>query len=79
MSNVPIPKGEIVVDDRGRTSLARVRSQEHRYDRYHAEELENGTIVLTPLITFTPAGLDEFLADPNRSGTRRQRPERDTP
>jgi hypothetical protein len=61
MANVPMPRGEIVVDIRGRTNLARVRSPEHRHTRYHAEEHEDGTI--------------EFLAGPHRTGTRRQRPE----
>lgn len=40
---------EVVVDERGRTSLARVRS--HAYDRYIAEELPDGTLVLTPAVT----------------------------
>jgi hypothetical protein len=40
---------EVVVDERGRTSLARVRS--HAYDRYIAEELPDGTLILTPAIT----------------------------
>jgi hypothetical protein len=76
MANVSMPRGEIVVDRRGRTNLARVRSPEHQHDRYHAEEHDDGTIVLTPLLTFTPAGLEEFLADPHKTGTRRQRPDR---
>jgi hypothetical protein len=42
---------EVVVDERGRTSLARVRS--HRYDRYTAEELPDGTLVLTPAVTIS--------------------------
>jgi hypothetical protein len=40
---------EIVVDERGRTSLARVRH--HAYDRYLAEEFPDGTLVLTPAVT----------------------------
>jgi hypothetical protein len=40
---------EVVVDERGRTSLARVRS--HDYDRYLVEELPDGTLVLTPAVT----------------------------
>ncbi len=42
---------EITVDQRGRTSLARVRSRNH--DRYLAEELPNGTLVLTPAVTIS--------------------------
>lgn len=42
---------EVVVDERGRTSLARVRT--HSYDRYFAEELPDGTIVLTPAVTIS--------------------------
>ena len=42
---------EVIVDERGRTSLARVRS--HIYDRYTAEELPDGTLVLTPAITIS--------------------------
>ncbi len=40
---------EVVVDRRGRTSLAKVRS--HDYDRYLVEELPDGTLVLTPAVT----------------------------
>jgi hypothetical protein len=40
---------EVVVDERGRTSLARVRH--HNYDRYLAEELPDGILVLTPAVT----------------------------
>lgn len=40
---------EIVVDERGRTSLARVRT--HAYDRYLVEEFPDGTLVLTPAVT----------------------------
>jgi hypothetical protein len=40
---------ELVVDERGRTSLARVRS--HDYDRYMVEEFPDGTLVLTPAVT----------------------------
>jgi hypothetical protein len=42
-------RGELVVDERGRTSLARVRS--HDYDRYLVEEFDDGTLVLTPAVT----------------------------
>jgi hypothetical protein len=40
---------EVVVDERGRTSLARVRS--HHYNRYLVEELPDGTLMLTPAVT----------------------------
>jgi hypothetical protein len=82
MSNTAVPRGEIVVDDRGRTSLAKVRTRQ--FTRYLADEHEDGTIVLTPAVTVTPdqlerlreLGADAFLADPHRDGTRRQRPDR---
>lgn len=61
MVNIAIPPGEIVVDSRGRTSLARVRT--HDYDRYLAREHEDGTIVLTPAITVTPAELEKIRQD----------------
>jgi hypothetical protein len=46
---------EITVDERGRTSLARVRRQKH--ERYRAEEYPDGTLVLTPLVTVPVASL----------------------
>jgi hypothetical protein len=46
---------ELVVDERGRTSLARVRK--HQYDRYTVEEFPDGTLVLTPAITISPVEL----------------------
>jgi hypothetical protein len=52
---------ELVVDERGRTSLARVRS--HQYDRYMAEEFPDGTLVLTPLVTISAVEL-AALSDP---------------
>jgi hypothetical protein len=54
-------RGELVVDERGRTSLARVRS--HDYDKYIAEEFEDGTLVLTPAVTITAVEL-AALRDP---------------
>jgi hypothetical protein len=48
-------QGELVVDERGRTSLARVRS--HHYERYTVEEFPDGTLVLTPAITISPLEL----------------------
>jgi hypothetical protein len=53
--------GELVVDERGRTSLARVRT--HNYDRYTVEEFSDGTLVLTPAITISPLEL-AALRDP---------------
>lgn len=52
---------ELVVDDRGRTSLARVRS--HHYDRYIVEEFPDGTLVLTPAVTISAVEL-AALSDP---------------
>jgi len=60
MANVALPKGEIVVDARGRTSLARVRDQE--FTRYLVDEHADGTLVLTPAIVVTPAELDRLRA-----------------
>jgi hypothetical protein len=61
MVNVAVPRGEIVVDSRGRTSLARVRTRD--FARYLAAEDEDGTIVLTPAITLTPAEVDRLRED----------------
>lgn len=52
---------ELVVDDRGRTSLARVRS--HDYNRYLVEEFPDGTLVLTPAVTVSAIEL-AALSDP---------------
>jgi hypothetical protein len=52
---------ELVVDERGRTSLARVRS--HHYDRYMVEEFPDGTLVLTPAVTISAVEL-AALRDP---------------
>ena len=54
-------RGEVVVDERGRTSLARVRS--HDYDRYIVEEFPDGTLVLTPAVTISALEL-AALRDP---------------
>jgi hypothetical protein len=53
--------GELVVDERGRTSLAKVRS--HDYDRYIVEEFPDGTLVLTPAVTISAVEL-AALRDP---------------
>ena len=54
-------RGELVVDERGRTSLARVRS--HDFDRYIVEDFEDGTLVLTPAVTVSAVEL-AALRDP---------------
>jgi hypothetical protein len=75
------PDGEIMVDSRGRTSLARVRTRD--YTRYLAREDEDGTITLVPAVTVTSAELsrlgvsmDQFLDNPRKLGVRRERPAR---
>lgn len=52
---------EIVVDERGRTSLARVRSR--KFDRYTVEEMPDGTLILTPAVTISALEL-AALRDP---------------
>jgi hypothetical protein len=52
---------ELVVDNRGRTSLARVRR--HEFDRYLVEEFPDGTLVLTPAVTISAVEL-AALRDP---------------
>jgi hypothetical protein len=49
MEELGMAANEVAVDERGRTSLAKVRS--HDYDRYLVEELPDGTLVLTPAVT----------------------------
>ena len=56
-----MPTKEVTVDERGRTSLARVRT--HDYDRYTAEEYPDGTLVLTPAVTISAVEL-AALRDP---------------
>lgn len=51
----------LTVDDRGRTSLARVRTQ--HYDRYLVQEFPDGTLVLTPAVTISALEL-AALKDP---------------
>jgi hypothetical protein len=48
---------EITVDERGRTSLARVRSR--TYDRYTVKELDDGTLILTPISSVEAAVLSD--------------------
>jgi hypothetical protein len=74
MANMAIPKGEIIVDSRGRTSLARVCDK--LYGRYLVETFPDGKIVLTPAVIVAVRDLDKFLDNPEASGTRRERPGR---
>jgi hypothetical protein len=53
--------GELVVDERGRASLAKVRR--HHHDRYLVEEFPDGTLVLTPAVTISAVEL-AALRDP---------------
>jgi hypothetical protein len=55
------PQAEITVDERGRTSLAKVTTRDHR--RYLVEELDDGTLVLTPAVTISALEA-AALADP---------------
>lgn len=56
---------EIVLDERGRASLARVRT--HDYDRYTVEEHPDGTLVLTPAVTLSPTELAALRDDTVRA------------
>jgi hypothetical protein len=77
-----VATNEVVVDERGRTSLARIRT--HTYDRYFAEELPDGTIVLTPAVTISALELAALrdakvraAVDTARSGDRSKLRRRD--
>lgn len=63
-----MPK-EIVLDDRGRTSLARVRT--HNYDRYTVEEYPDGTLVLTPAVTISAVELAALRDDKVRDAIKK--------
>lgn len=52
---------EIVLDERGRTSLARVRRRD--FDRYTVEEYDDGTLVLTPAVTISALELAALRDD----------------
>ena len=56
-----MPANEISVDARGRTSLAKVRTKV--YERYATEELPDGTLILTPVVTISALEL-AALRDP---------------
>jgi hypothetical protein len=72
---------EVVLDDRRRTSFARVGRKDH--SRYLVEEYPDGTIILKPSVTITQAELD-LLRNPafmegvrqtfDPSAQRRRRP-----
>ncbi len=59
---------EVQLDERGRTSLARVRT--HDYDRYTVEELPDGTLVLTPAVTISALELAALRDDKVRDAIR---------
>lgn len=59
---------EIQLDERGRTSLARVRT--HSYDRYTVEEFPDGTLVLTPAVTISALELAALRDDKVRHAIR---------
>ena len=60
------------MDERGRTSLARVRT--HHYDRYTVEEFPDGTLVLTLAVTISALEL-AAAARSGRDGARLRRGE----
>ena len=47
---------EISVDERGRCSLAKVRTR--KFDRYTTEEKPDGTLVLTPVVSVPAGGIE---------------------
>jgi hypothetical protein len=51
---------EITVDERGRTSLAKVRTR--KFDRYTTEEHPDGTLVLTPVVSVAASGIEAARA-----------------
>jgi hypothetical protein len=61
----PKAAGELIVDDRGRTSLAKVHLGT-RHTRYEVQEYPGGVLVLVPLVTRRvtdlPAGVRDSLA-----------------
>lgn len=74
---------EVVLDDRRRTSLARIGLKDH--DRYLAEERPDGTIILKPAVLVTQTELDllrnpafraalDQVAGPNPTLHRRKPP-----
>jgi hypothetical protein len=54
----PKTAGELIVDDRGRTSLAKVHLGT-RHTRYEVQEYEGGVLVLVPLVTRRAADLPD--------------------
>lgn len=59
---------EVQLDERGRTSLARVRT--HNYDRYTVEEFPDGTLVLTPAVSISALELAALRDDKVRYAIR---------
>jgi hypothetical protein len=59
MSNTPSVPGELVVDDRGRANLAKVRSTSHT--RYRVEEFPGGILLLVPLRSEDDAEVPEGM------------------
>jgi hypothetical protein len=57
MANTPSVANELVVDERGRCRLDKVRKQHHT--RYEVEEFPGGVLVLTPIVSVRAAELDE--------------------
>jgi hypothetical protein len=49
MANTPSVRHELVVDERGRTRLDKVRKTHHA--RYEVTEFPGGVLVLVPLVT----------------------------
>jgi hypothetical protein len=56
MANKAGVKGELVVDERGRASLARVRSR-NDITRYEVEEFPGGVLVLIPIVSVRESDL----------------------
>jgi hypothetical protein len=56
------PMKEVVLDDRRRTSFARIGRKDHA--KYLVEEHEDGTIVLTPAVTISQHELN-MLRNPD--------------
>lgn len=61
MPNKAVPKGEIVVSDRGQTTLTKVRSTAHT--RYRVEEFPGGILLLVPLRSVDDAAVPEGMRD----------------
>jgi hypothetical protein len=60
MGNVATPRGEIVVDERGRVRGFN-RARQGRHARYRVEEHDDGVITLTPVTALTQAELRRLM------------------